>query len=112
MSAEARTQLDPVERLKRALSGPHRARDFFADYVRELELHRTEEDIFTRLAFRDVSSHAALHGGDLFVTSVYSDWYETLEPEAKLEVRQWWHEKLRSDARRFDNLKTRLANLG
>jgi hypothetical protein len=62
---QTNTGHDPVERLKRALNRVSRDRDFLATYVRELEHHRTEHDIFRMFpVFRIDSRLAFFHAGE------------------------------------------------
>jgi hypothetical protein len=99
-----------MERLKNVLEGAPRSRELLSDYVRELELHRNEEDIFIRLAFQNVSVGGAHARGGTFVTSAYSELYDhPLDTKQKREVRQWWHDKVQREAERHDDLKARLT---
>jgi len=99
-----------VERLKKLLEDAPRSYEFLSAYVRELELHRNEEDIFIRLAFQNVSVGGASGRGDTFVTSPYSELYDKpLEASQKREVRQWWHGKIQREAEGHDDLRARLA---
>jgi hypothetical protein len=80
---------------------------FLAAYVRELELHREEDDVFRRLAFGNAIGGAF----GSFIVNVFSELYEPLEDERKLEIRQWWHGKVRGEASQFDDLRTRLFKI-
>ena len=113
MSAGPRMQPDPTERLKVALKNCCWDRDYLDRYVRELELRRSEEFIFIMLAFDDAKANnsGAFHGGGILVTDVYSEWYEPLDMDLKLEVRRWWHKMVRWEADQFDELKARLSRL-
>jgi hypothetical protein len=99
-----------MDRLKKVLEETSRSHEFLSDYVKELELHRNEEDIFIRLAFQNVSLGGAHGRGDAFLTSVYSELYDQpLDANQKLEVRQWWHDKVQREAEAHDDLQARLA---
>ena len=111
MNAKTQMKLDPVEQLKPILSDAPRGRDFLAEYVGELEHHRNEEDIFIRLAFRNVHPGGAYSGSDRFVVSAVSELYEPLNSDQKIEIRRRWHEKVRRDAEDFTDLRTRLFRL-
>jgi hypothetical protein len=101
-----------LERLKKVLEDAPRNREFLRDYVRELELHRNEEDVFIRLAFQNVSVGGAHDRGGTFVTSAYSELYDQpLDTNQKREVRQWWYDKVQREAEEHDDLKARLAKL-
>ncbi len=101
-----------TERLKKVLEDAPRSREFLSDYVRELELHRNEEDIFIRLAFQNVSVGGAQGRGDTFVTSAYSELYDQpLDANQKREVRQWWHDKVQREAEMYDDLRARLGRV-
>jgi hypothetical protein len=101
-----------VDRIKNALEDAPRNRQFLGDYVREVELNRSEEDIFIRLAFQNLSVGGAHGRADTFVTSAYSELYELpLDMKQKREVRQWWHDKVQREAERHDDLRVRLAKL-
>jgi hypothetical protein len=43
--------------------------------------------------------------------NVFSELYEPLDAERKLEIRQWWHGKIRGEANQFDDLRMRLSRL-
>jgi hypothetical protein len=102
---------NPLEQLKKILEDAPRDYDSFAEYVRELELHRQEEDIFLRLAFRNASAGGVYRGTGPFVVSVSSELYDPLDDERKLDVRRWWHEKVRRESNQFDDLATRLSRI-
>jgi hypothetical protein len=104
--SQPNSEPDPSERLKRVLNRVSWDHDSLARYVRELEHHRTEEDIFRRLAFRDAGDNA-----DSFVTNLVSELYDPLNAESKSEVQRWWHAKVQWEAARFDDLKERLLKL-
>lgn len=72
---------------------------------------REDEDIFLRLAFQNSSSGGSYRGTGPFIVSVVSEMYEPLDAERKLEIRQWWHEKVRGEASEFDDLRTQLSKL-
>ncbi len=111
MSTQARMQPGAFERLKNTLEDAPRDHGFLAEYVRELELLRHEEDVFRRLALENASSGGAYRGTGPFVVSVVSELYEPLDAERKLEIRHWWHEKVRGEANQLDDLGPRLSRL-
>jgi hypothetical protein len=112
VTTTAKMQFDSFETLKRTLESAHRDRAFLDKYVRELELHRQEEDVFLRLAFENVSSGGAIGRGDTFVVSVVSEVYGPLDAEQKVAIRNWWHEMVRQDAaKQFGDLNERLSKL-
>ena len=111
MGAQAKMQSDAFEQLKRTLEDAPRDYAFLAEYVRELELHRKEEDVFLRLAFRNASVGGAHHRTGTFVVIVVSELYEPLDADHRLEVKRWWHEKVRREANQFDDLRTRLSRV-
>jgi hypothetical protein len=43
--------------------------------------------------------------------NVFSELYEPLDAERRLEIRQWWHGKIRGEANQFDDLRMRLSRL-
>lgn len=110
---QAESNMQPyLERLKQALADAPRSREFLSEYVRELEMHRREEDIFIRLAFRDASAGGAFGRGDTHITSVYSELYDrSLDANQKREIRLWWHDRVRREAEGFADLRARLAKL-
>jgi hypothetical protein len=107
VSPQAKLQPDPVEQLQKILEELPRGYGFLAAYVRELELHRDEDDVFRRLAFGNAIGGAF----GSFIVNVFSELYEPLEDERKLEIRQWWHGKVRGEASQFDDLRTRLFKI-
>jgi len=101
-----------MERLKKELEDAPRSHEFLSEYVRELELHRNEEDIFIRLAFQNVSAGGAYGRGGTFVTSAYSEIYDQpLDVNQKRELRRWWHDKVQREAERHEDLHARLAKV-
>jgi len=107
MSAEARLQPNAFERLRSALKDTPWSYDFVAEYVAELSRQKGEEDIFHRLAFR-----SANFGETAAATSVVGDCsglYEAMALEDKIELRRWWHEKIRRQAYNYHDLGTRLS---
>ncbi len=112
MSTQAKLQGDPFEQLKTALAHAPRGYAFLAGYVGELEHNRSEEDVFIRLAFENASAGGSFPSqGGSFIVSVFSELYEPLDAERKLEIRRWWHEKVRGEANQFPDLKGRLSRL-
>jgi len=111
MNAQAKTQQDPLEYLKAALEHAPRDHHFLGEYVRELELHRQEDDVFLRLAFRYASAGGAFQGTGPLIVSIVSEMYEPLDTDRKLEVRRWWHEKARREANQYSDLAARLSKL-
>ena len=111
MSAQPKLQPDHLQKLKTTLEDAPRNYDFLAEYVRELEICRQEEDIFLRLAFRNSSSGGSNRGTAPFIVSIVSEMYEPLDAERKLEIREWWHEKVWREANQFDDLRTQLSKL-
>ena len=109
MTTQVKLQPDPFEKLKKILEDAPRNYDFLAGYVKELEHNRLEEDVFVRLAFENANDSGA--GTGPFIVSVYSELYEPLNAERKLEIRQWWHEKVWREANQFDDLRTQLSKL-
>ncbi len=110
MNTQAKIQPDAFEQLKSTLEDAPRNYDFLAEYVRELELRRQEQDVFLRLAFQNASGGAYRRTGP-FVVSVVSELYKPIDAGRKLEIRQWWHEKVRREANQFDDLRMRLSGL-
>ena len=111
MITRPKVQPDHLQRLKTSLEDAPRNYDFLAEYVRELEICREDEDIFLRLAFQNSSSGGSYRGTGPFIVSVVSEMYEPLDAERKLEIRQWWHEKVWREANQFDDLRTQLSKL-
>jgi hypothetical protein len=107
MSAEARLQPNPIERLRSALKDTSWSYDLVAEYVAELSRQKGEEDIFHRLAFR-----SANFGGTAAASSIVIDGsglYESMSLDDKIELRRWWHEKIRRQAYNYHDLGTRLS---
>ena len=99
MSTHTELQEDPFEKLKKILEDTPRGYGFLTGYVGELEHNRQEEDVFIRLAFENASAGGAFPGrGTSFIVSVFSELYEPLDPGRKLEIRRWWHKKIRDEA--------------
>jgi hypothetical protein len=111
MSTNTGMEPDHFEQLKSTLQDTPRDYKFLAEYVSELEKHRHEVDIFRRYAFEDANPGGAHPGTGLFVVSVYSELYEPLDFDQKVEIRRWWHEMIRFEANRFGDLKARLSKL-
>jgi hypothetical protein len=111
MSTQPKVQPDHLQKLKTSLEDAPRNYDFLAEYVRELEICREDEDIFLRLAFQNSSSGGSYRGTGPFIVSVVSEMYEPLDAERKLEIRQWWHEKVRGEANQVDDLKMQLTRI-
>ena len=113
MSMQAKLQPEPLEQLKMVLEDAPRSYGFLSEYVRALEWNQHEEDIFIHHAFEHANAVGAYPflGSPAFITSVYSELYEPLDAERKLEIRQWWHKMVRSKANQFFDLKKRLSNL-
>lgn len=113
MDEPAKLQLDPLEQVETMLEDAPRSYRFLSEYVRALQWHHHEEDIFTRYVSENANAGGVYrpHGGQPFVTSVFSELYETLDAEHKLEIRRWWHEMVRGQANQFTDLKARLSRL-
>jgi len=112
VSTQAKMQPGPFEQLKAILEDASWNHDSLADYVRELERHAKEDDVFLRLAFENASSGGGAYSGrGLLITSVVSELYEPLDADHKLEIRRWWHEKVRRETNQFDDLRARLYKL-
>jgi len=111
MSTQPKLQPDLFERMKKALEDAPRNCDSLSEYVGELERHRHEEDIFRRLAFQNTSGSGPYAAGGTFIVSVFSELYEPLDAERRLEIRRWWHEKMRREADQFADLRARLSRL-
>jgi hypothetical protein len=107
MGADAKMQQNTLERLRAALADGPRSRELLAQYVTELKVNRQEDEIFRRLAFCGVALGDSPR--DINATSLPAEWYETLSLEDKSELRQWWHQKIRSEAYRYDDLRKRLS---
>jgi hypothetical protein len=99
MSSEAKRQLDAFEQVKSAVenaSANYGNYEFLAEYVNGLGNQGQEEDLFRRLAFRSA---------DLKLPEIY----EAMNVGDKAVLRGWWHEKMRQEAYRHDDLRTRLT---
>ncbi len=99
MSAEAKRQPDMFEQVKSAVetaSSNYGNYDFLAEYVNGLGYHGQEEDLFRRLAFRSI---------DLRLPKLY----EEMSLDDKAALCQWWHEKMRQEAYRHEDLRARLS---
>ena len=79
---------DPFKHLKSELNTVPVEHDCLAEYVGELEHHRSEEDVFLRLAFRNVHPGGAYSGGGRFVLSAVSELYGPLNSDQKIEIRR------------------------
>jgi hypothetical protein len=99
-----------INRLKAELEDVARDREFHGRYAHELELHRHEDDIFRRMAFENVEAGGAI-SAQPYVTSVYSELYEPLQPDERQGVRDWWHERTKTQAMTFPDLNERLTKL-
>jgi hypothetical protein len=107
MSAEARLRPNAFERLRSALKDTSWSHDFVAEYVAELSRQKGEEDIFRRLAFR-----SANFGGTAAASLIDNDFsglYEAMGLDDQIELRRWWHEKIRREAYNYHDLGTRLS---
>jgi hypothetical protein len=111
MSTEAKMQYDLFSQLKTSLEDAPRDQIFLASYVKELEKVRNEEDIFIRLGLGNASVGGVSRGTGPYIVSVVSELYEPLEAAQKIEIRKWWHDKLRREAEQSQDLRTRLARL-
>jgi hypothetical protein len=113
VSTQPQLQPDPLEELKTSLEDAPRGYGFLSDYVRALEWHQHEEDIFIQHAFESAkaSGTSALRGGQSSISSALLDLYEPLDAGHKLEIMRWWHEMVRGKATRFTDLKARLSKL-
>jgi hypothetical protein len=107
MGADTRMQQDTLERLRAVLADKPWNRELLAQYVAELKVNGQEEQIFRRLAFCDATLGDARR--DTVAMSLSWEWYESLSPEDKMELRQWWHQKIRSEAYHYDDLRVRLS---
>ena len=105
MSTKASMQPDAYGQLRSALATALRSHELLAEYVTELGLHRSEEDIFRRLAFRA----ANLTETGPSIASGLPELYEAMSTEAKNELRQWWHEEIRREAYQHEDLRKRLS---
>jgi hypothetical protein len=113
VSTHPKLQPDPLEQLKTTLEDAPRSYGFLSDYVRALEWHHHEEDIFLHHAIQNANASGAhlLSGTQYFVSDVYSELYEPLDAADKLEIRRWWHEMVRGKANQFTDLRARLSKL-
>jgi hypothetical protein len=113
VSTQAKLQWDPLEQLKTFLEDAPRSYGFLSNYVRAMEWHQNEEDIFIQHAFDNANPGMAYppRTGSLIITFAFSELYEPLGPEQKLEITRWWHEMIRGKANRFTDLKARLSKL-
>jgi hypothetical protein len=113
VSTQPQLQPDPLEQLKTSLEDAPRSYGFLSDYVRALEWHQHEEDIFIHHAFENAKAGGAYppRGGTTLITSVFSELYEPLDAEHKLQIKRWWHEMVRGKANHFTDLKARLSKL-
>ena len=93
MSAEARMQPDAFEQLRSTLESEAWNHDSLAEYVSDVAQNRSEEEIFRRMAFRNAAAEA----------------YEALQPGDQVQLRQWWHDRIRREAYDHEDLKTRLS---
>lgn len=107
MSTKASMQPDAYGQVRSALAGALRNHELLAEYVTELGLHRSEEDIFRRLAFRAANAAEADAGSS--IASGLPELYEAMSTEAKNELRQWWHEEIRREAYQHEDLRKRLS---
>ena len=107
MSTKASMQPDAYGQLRSALASALRSHELLAEYVTELGLHRSEEEIFRRLAFRAGTSAEADAGSS--IASGLPELYETMSVGAKNELRQWWHEEIRREAYQHEDLRKRLS---
>jgi hypothetical protein len=105
MGSEARMQPEHLERLRLELEDTPWNRDFLAEYITEVSRQKGEEDIFYRLAFRG----STVTGPGDSIPSGFTALYEALSPEEKAELRRWWHQKIRREAYRHDDLGRRLS---
>lgn len=99
MSAEARMQPDPLEKLTAQIGDEPKGYDLLAEYVAQVCADKHEEDVFRDLAFRGPAAHPGEALG----------LYDGLSDENKAEARRLWHEKVRSAAYDYDDLRTRLS---
>lgn len=106
MSPEAKMQPDPMERFRSELENARWNFEFLANYVSEVSQQKREEDIFHRMAFQlpDLSENASTPR-----VSALSELYEATSPQQKAELRRWWHDRIRREVYRHDDLRTRLS---
>lgn len=113
MSTQAKLRPDTLEQLKTTLEDAPRSYGFLSHYVRALEWHQHEEDIFIQHAFENANAGRAYppRGGQPFIKSAFSELYEPLDDEYKIGIMRWWHEMVRGKANQFTDLKARLSKL-
>lgn len=112
MSTEPKMQPDLFEQLRTSLEDVPQCYAFLADYVRELEKFRNEEDVFIRLGVGNASVGGQTRGTGPYAVSVFSELYEPLDADQKIAIRKWWHERMRTEAGQFTDLRTRLSKIG
>jgi hypothetical protein len=100
-------QPDLLERLRSALLDRSWSHDFLETYVSRVDEDRHEEEIFCLLAFRSEDLRPPAAGG--FAGRNLWDSYEAVSSIAKLDLRQSWHERVRCEAFRYDDLRARLS---
>ena len=104
MGTEARLQPDPFERFRSELENARWSRQFLANYVSEISQQRHEEDIFRHMAFQLPEL-----GENMRTANTLSELYEATNPEQKSELRRLWHDRIRREVYRHDDLRTRLS---
>ena len=107
MSTEARMQPDSFERLRSALEDARLSHDVLADCVSKFSANGAEEDVFRHTATRCLNSGGA--GAGHSIESSFSELYEAMGLKEKAELRRWWHEKIRCEAYRYEDLRARLS---
>lgn len=107
MTAEARMQPEPFERLRSALAATSRSHEFLTEYVTRVSQQHGEEDIFHRMVLGSSTSGAPPAADS--VPKDFSELYNAMPPEHKTEVRRWWHETIRREAYHHDDLRRRLS---
>ena len=105
MSAEARRQPDPLERIASELEKARWDHDFLAEYVNELSKHKREDDIFQRMALDILKTGEAGSSAAL----IRSESYAAMSAEQKAALRRLWHDKIRREAYCHEDLRTRLS---
>lgn len=105
MSAETRMQPDPLERFRSELENARWSREFLANYVSAVSQEKHEDDIFRRMAFElpELAENAQSS------TDRLSKLYEAVAPDQRAELRKCWHDRIRREAYRYDDLRTRLS---
>ena len=98
MSAKARMQPDPLRRLRTELVDATWSYDFLAEYVSYVNQDKHEEQIFRLLAFRSEPAFKDL-----------SELYEDVSFDDKVALRRSWHERVRCEAFKHDDLRARLS---